>query len=166
MNQEHTRINTNQSPSRELTRAPPKQSSTSFFAIFYERPARRRYYRQFSRSATNLTRRLSRSRLFLGSSQHRNAHQNNTAAALSEQRPIETISNTPPNIIQASVHNENVISVSERMHDGVPVRSTSEVNICSLERYANEIDERVSSSLLTINRADTPPPPYTILAKE
>lgn len=60
-------INNNQ---RSPPRRPP---STSFFAIFYERPVRHRYYRQINRSATNLVRRLSQSRLFLNSSRAHNA---------------------------------------------------------------------------------------------
>lgn len=61
-------INNNQQ--RSQPRRPP---STSFFAIFYERPVRHRYYRQINRSATNLVRRLSQSRLFLNSSRAQNA---------------------------------------------------------------------------------------------
>lgn len=54
-------------------RSQPRPPSTSFFAIFYERPVRHRYYRQINRSATNLVRRLSQSRLFLNSSRAQNA---------------------------------------------------------------------------------------------
>lgn len=54
-------------------RSQPSPSSTSFFAIFYERPVRHRYYRQINRSASNLVRRLSQSRLFLNSSRAQNA---------------------------------------------------------------------------------------------
>lgn len=62
--------NSDNNNQRSQPRRPP---STSFFAIFYERPVRHRYYRQINRSATNLVRRLSQSRLFLNSSRAQNA---------------------------------------------------------------------------------------------
>lgn len=80
-------INNNQR-SQPPPRRPP---STSFFAIFYERPVRHRYYRQINRSATNLVRRLSQSRLFLNSSRAQNAaYRSNFTRQSSRTNPTTT----------------------------------------------------------------------------
>lgn len=90
-----------------------QQSSTSIFAILYERPVRRRYYRQFNRNATNLVRRLSQSRLFLNSSSRaQNAATNRNA------RSYRDNNNNQTNIVQASESNrQNILNQAETEND-------------------------------------------------
>lgn len=80
------------------------RSSTSIFAILYERPVRRRYYRQFNRNATNLVRRLSQSRLFLNSSRTQNAAANRNNHR-SHRDNNNNNNNNQTNTVQASESN-------------------------------------------------------------
>lgn len=147
-----------------VRRKPP---STSFFAIFYERPARRRYYRQISRSATNLTRRLSRSRLFLSSAQARNTIQtnnnnSNNSSSSDAHASEEATSATSPDTIDvdnSAVEHDDVISVSESFHR-VIVHAVSETNLSEQRPNGNSEGELDLPTLA--RRAETPPPPYTI----
>ncbi|XP_031637402.1 uncharacterized protein LOC116349897 [Contarinia nasturtii] len=133
-----------------------RQSSTSFFAIFYERPVRHRYYRQINRSATNLVRRLSQSRLFLNSSRT----QNGTLRGVHTQRNrqeathINRENSEPQNTahrISVSVHSLNILhDNSQREIEN----RTNAIRICSSE----------SDVFGSTERSETPPPPYNIVA--
>lgn len=155
-----------------------RQSSTSFFAIFYERPVRRRYYRQFNRSATNLVRRLSQSRLFLNSSRAQNAayRQNNPRRHREEPTitsnetesmamfddadqmtgmeltPHERASHDSLYRIHASVHSLNI---SNENHQNV-----TENRLSAIRTFASESDLYGSCA-----RSETPPPPYNDVAQ-
>lgn len=153
-----------------------RQSSSSFFAIFYERPVRRRYYRQFNRSATNLVRRLSQSRLFLNSSRAQNAaYRQNTARRQRtestnaniepesnvmfddadqitdvELTPHEIISDDTVYRVHASVHSLNISNDNNQ--------NASENRLSAIRSVASESD------LYGSVRSETPPPPYNVVA--
>lgn len=142
----------------------------SFFAIFYERPVRHRYYRQFNRSASNLVRRLSQSRLFLNSSAaNRNNIRRNRQESLnlniepepeSDSNQIEHI-DIDENInanetdfvrsIRASVHSLNMASDNE---------NHTENRLNAIRPVASESDVFGSCE-----RSETPPPPYNTVAQ-
>lgn len=162
---------------RDANRSRSRQSSTSFFAIFYERPVRRRYYRQFNRSATNLVRRLSQSRLFLNSSRAQNAayRQNNPrryreeppltsneaeSIALSDDADqIRDVELTPPERasheslyrVHASVHSLNISNDNHQ--------NATENRLSAIRTFASESDLYGSCA-----RCETPPPPYNVVA--
>lgn len=93
-----------------------RRSSTSIFAILYERPVRRRYYHQFNRNATNLVRRLSQSRLFLNSSRAQNATNRNTRSHRDNNNNHNI--NIQTNIVQASESNrQNLLNQVETEND-------------------------------------------------
>lgn len=108
-------------------RSQPRPPSTSFFAIFYERPVRHRYYRQINRSATNLVRRLSQSRLFLNSSRAQNAAYRNNFTR-------QNRSDGPTASATAAV----VMVDNRRRHDPEP-QPESELTVMLDER--NQIDD-------------------------
>lgn len=94
---------------RHQNRYPPN----SIFALLFERPVRRRYYRQLNRSATNLVRRLSQSRLFLNSSRSQNAQYRNSYVGNNRHNNdrAEVIEVDNSNLIDAiTAHQENLIN--------------------------------------------------------
>lgn len=157
--------------SRELVpanRQPLRQSANSFFAIFYERPVRRRYYRQFNRSATNLVRRLSQSRLFLNSSRAQNAAYRENYS----RRNRQDTNREPESPVILDDADE---STSLQMHDDLPRDSVRHIrgSVHSLDVACND-DSNRSSAARTFgsendifssgDRSESPPPPYHIVA--
>lgn len=161
-------------------RSQSRQSSTSFFAIFYERPVRRRYYRQFNRSATNLVRRLSQSRLFLNSSRAQNAAYRQNNPRRHREEPIETITNNETESIAMFDDTDQMPDVEltphERAsHDSLYRAHTSvhslnisndnnhnaaENRLSAIRTFASESDLYGSCA-----RSETPPPPYNVVAQ-
>lgn len=164
-----------------------QRSSTSIFAIFYERPVRRRYYRQFNRNATNLVRRLSQSRLFLNSSRalnrnNRSHHRDNqenilSTIELNQEENIENESNehevmlSPPLPLLPSSSSSN--SLSTIQNDCISVHS---LNIIHDNRNNDEMENRFNRRTFTseqnltiaqqqLERCETPPPPYNVVVK-
>lgn len=153
--------------------------STSFFAIFYERPVRHRYYRQINRSASNLVRRLSQSRLFLNSSRAQNAayrsnytrrigHETTNANVESESHPM---CHDPHN----NTANTELTPDEITTDDDVVLRfraSVQSLNI-SNDNHQNETENRLSAIRTfasendvcrSSERCETPPPPYNVVA--
>lgn len=147
-----------------------QRPSTSFFAIFYERPARRRYYQ----NATNLVRRLSQSRLFLNSSraQRNNNSQGNRATVTQTQsnsdenhRSFESIQQQQ----QQENEDENQL-VEQTRNICISVHS---LNVSDNDRFGAENrrnGNRTYASDLNlstqIERSETPPPPYMIVVND
>lgn len=158
----------------------PRQTSTSFFAIFYERPVRRRYYRQINRSATNLVRRLSQSRLFLNSTRAQNAAQRNqsnrryrqqASTRTTSEPESEPMFDDPNEVINLEVTPDELIS-----NDGDAMHricgSTHSLNV-SNQNQQIAAENRLSairpcasdSDIFGSNeRSETPPPPYNVVA--
>ncbi|XP_055319933.1 uncharacterized protein LOC129577246 isoform X2 [Sitodiplosis mosellana] len=172
-------VRRNEMPDEASYRQLPRQTSTSFFAIFYERPVRRRYYRQINRSATNLVRRLSQSRLFLNSTRAQNAAQRNQSNRR-YRRQASTRTTIEPEAEPMCDGLNEVISLEvtqdELMSDdGDTVHrncgSTHSLNV-SNENHQNAAENRLSairacaseSDIFGSNeRSETPPPPYNIV---
>lgn len=161
-----------------------RQTSTSFFAIFNERPVRRRYYRQINRSATNLVRRLSQSRLFLNSTRSQNAIQRNNSSRR-YRREVSTRTETESEamcdglnevISLESTHDDNddvddARGGDDNMEHRICV-STHSLNV-SNDNHENVAGNRLSairtcaseSDIFSSNeRSETPPPPYHFVA--
>lgn len=152
--------------------------SGSFFAIFYERPVRHRYYQQFNRGATNLVRRLSQSRLFLNASaanrnnirrnrqESTNSHTEQaespqpTYDELNQDDNIETVDDIETNVsdaehpIRTSVHSLNIRSDNEN-----PNQTGNENRLNAIRSIASESDV-----FGCCTRSETPPPPYNAVA--
>lgn len=186
--------NNDASPRNELVPLNNQQSrptSTSFFAIFYERPVRHRYYRQLNRSATNLVRRLSQSRLFVNSTRAQNAaYRNNymrnrsrqdTTNSQTTDAEIETESQA---ILNTNYSNQidamNIINNDIGIdHDNIDDDNTDEMHqlrggsIHSL-RISNEHNQNRRNAMRSVasendifrncERGETPPPPYNVVA--
>lgn len=159
--------------SRELVPINNRHSgqSTSFFAIFYERPVRHRYYRQMNRSATNLVRRLSQSRLFVNPSRAQNAAYRNNY-----RRNRQESTQTQPEIEPESYAMLDATNDIETQDDPMP---HSHESVHSLN-IASDINENVTENRLNAMRivasendvsrnadyrCETPPPPYNVVAK-
>lgn len=146
---------------RELLQYDPQQQrhepSNSFFSLFFERPARRRYYRQLNRSATNLVRRLSQSRLFVNSSRAQNANYRNGFVRTQSNVPAETDVNAPESSINYEENEENISLRS------TVVRSTSLPSI-NLENVSHAETMSVVSDIEIYERVETPPPAYKDIA--
>lgn len=144
----------------------------SFFAIFYERPVRHRYYRQFNRSASNLVRRLSQSRLFLNSSA---ANRNNIRRNRQESLNLNTEPDPESDSMFVDSNQIDHIEIDENINAN-EVRSIR-VSVHSLnmasdnenhtENRMNAIRPVASESDVfgSCERSETPPPPYNAVAQ-
>lgn len=161
--------------SRDVNRQRSRQSSTSFFAIFYERPVRRRYYRQFNRSATNLVRRLSQSRIFLNSSRAQNAAYRNNY----QRRHRLESANIEPSESDAMCNgpNQSVIDMEEDeiLPDDTMQRFRGSVHSLNISTDNQAMENRLSvirtfasenDVFDSCERSETPPPPYNIVAND
>lgn len=150
-----------------------RQSNGSFFAIFYERPIRHRYYKQFNRSATNLVRRLSQSRLFLNSSAinrnnvRRNRQESSNINTEPELESMHAESNQIEHIEFLDDINTNVSETVFPMHSSVLSLNITTDNENQNENQLNAIRAVASESDVfeSCERSDTPPPPYNTIAK-
>lgn len=148
--------------------------STPFFAIFYERPVRHRYYRQINRSATNLVRRLSQSRLFLNSSraQRRNRQESTNSQRQSEPESHAMLNSTNETETVDVVQDVNVVDDDDAAY---PIRnSVQSLNVSS--DCSENVTENRLSAIRTVasendlfrngggERCETPPPPYNVVA--
>lgn len=141
-----------------------RRPTNSFFSLFFERPVRHRYCRQLNRSATNLVRRLSQSRLFLNSTRTENAAYRQNYVRTNTQDSTENHLAS----VEVELNSENGDDfdadefVSESAN-GTLIRSTSMPSMSS-ERTANAYgsDARsiASETNMFFERAETPPPPY------
>lgn len=168
-----------------------QRSSTSIFAILYERPVRRRYYRQFNRNASNLVRRLSQSRLFLNSSRaHRDNNNNNNqinVVQTSESNRQNTLNQVESendidfnrdvnemadsddaheimlSTTQTQLHNDciSVHSLNIVIRDNNDIESENQLNLNQRTFASSETD----IIRQYIERIETPPPPYDIVAE-
>lgn len=160
--------------SRELVPMNNRRSgqSTSFFAIFYERPVRHRYYRQINRNATNLVRRLSQSRLFLNSSrvQRRNRQESTNTQAQSEPESDAMLLG-PNDIETVDVTEDDAMTDDVAM---LQIRGGS-IHSLNISRDCNEnVTENRLNAMRTVasendlfrngERSETPPPPYNAVA--
>lgn len=152
---------------KETIQTNGQRSRKSFLSIFYERPARHRYYRQLNRSATNLVRRLSQSRLFLNSSRaQRNAFQNRQEATYAHrQTESDTMFNDPNESDNTEQNQRGIIShdtvhrFSSSLHslsiDCVEHQNANEYRLNEIRTCASESDV-----VENIGRSETPLPPY------
>lgn len=165
----------------------PRSSSTSFFAIFYERPVRHRYYRQINRSATNLVRRLSQSRLILNSSRAQNAAQRShftrrtrtdasTAADIPQQQDIEQQSQRATETAVMLNNNDTIDSQQNQNQSDDCLLHRTRASIHSLN-ISNDCDQNMIENRLSAirsvasendlfrndGRSETPPPPYNVV---
>lgn len=151
---------------REIVRYDAQHSrrpTNSFFSLFFERPVRHRYCRQLNRSATNLVRRLSQSRLFLNSTRTDNAAYRQNYVRTNTQDSTEN----PSASVEVELNSENDdVNADEFVSgsaNGTLIRSTSMPSMSS-ERTANAhgSDARsiASETNMVFERAETPPPPY------
>lgn len=155
-----------------------RSSSSSFFAIFYERPVRRRYYRQFNRSATNLVRRLSQSRIFLNSSRAQNAaYRNNHPRQNNRQESTNTEPESEP---MCNGPNQSVFDIEQ---NDILLNDTMQRNRCnsvhslniSSDNQMNASENRLSNIRTFVSendicgsceRSETPPPPYNVIVRD
>lgn len=134
-------------------RSDASRESTSFFAIFYERPVRRRYYRQINRSATNLVRRLSQSRLFLNTSRAQNGTHRSASHTVRHRQETEQINREnpePENVVHRISDSVHSLNISNNEIENRP----NAIRICSSE----------SDVFGTTERSESPPPPYNVVA--
>lgn len=163
------------SETQQSNRQRSRPSSGSFFAIFYERPVRHRYYRQLNRGATNLVRRLSQSRLFLNSSANnrnqirRNRQESSNSNAESESQPMHDEQTEIGNVETVdddddvgfgmnemnTVHPAHVSVQSLNIRNETEIASENRLN--PIRTVASENDVFGSGE-----RSETPPPPYAV----
>lgn len=178
----------NNNNSNNNQRPQSRASSASFFAIFYERPVRHRYYRQINRSATNLVRRLSQSRLFLNSSRSQNAayrsqftrrnRSDSTAATADSQcqhdADPQSQSQSEAEATAMLDHSDTAdLQQNQRQSNGIVQSNRTRGSIHSLnianDCHQNLIENRLIRSVASENdlfrnddRSETPPPPYNV----
>lgn len=76
-----------------------RRPQDTFFSLLFDRPVRRRYYRQLNQNATNLVRRLSQSRLFLNSSRSaRAANRRSDSESAATPTEATTPTEAPTNV--------------------------------------------------------------------
>lgn len=144
----------------------------SIFSLLFERPARHRYYRQLNRSATNLVRRLSQSRLFLNSSRSQNAqYRNSYVGNRNNSSRTEELETDNTNIVDAiTAHQDNLLNDRSHAHSIATLSRSASMPSVNVEdatelrsNHADEDYEAVYSSEPEINVRDggeTPPPAY------
>lgn len=147
-----------------------RRHNNSFFALLFERPARRRYYRQLNQNATNLVRRLSQSRLFLNSSRSQNAnYRNSYVNTRSNSRP-EPDQRQPAEIVDhenlSTSEDEDFDSTTPNDHNLATSISLPSLNFDNNNEHlfspsAPSVGICASENDLTLSRLETPPPSYT-----
>lgn len=165
---------------RELVRYNAQNSrrpTNSFFSLFFERPVRHRYCRQLNRSATNLVRRLSQSRLFLNSTRAENANYRSNYVRTNTQESTEN----HPQSTNLESDSESEAAVANTMVSQPAsvalVRSTSmpsmspEIDGAAVSFHpsappSEEIRSIASETNVFFERAETPPPPYIDVIRE
>lgn len=160
--------------SRELVPMNNRRSgqSTPFFAIFYERPVRHRYYRQMNRSATNLVRRLSQSRLFLNASraQRRNRQETTNIRTQSQSEPESHAMLDSPNETETVDIVQDVDVIDDAAYPNrnsvQSLNVSSDCNETVTQNRLSAIRTIASENDLFRNgeRCETPPPPYNVVA--
>lgn len=130
----------------------PSRNHNSIFTLLFERPARRRAYRQLNRNATNLVRRLSQSRLFLNSSRAQRNRPPDSAAQTpvtpTTAEPWFDASITPDNV--PTLHSASSLPSIDRESNAVP----------SAPVHTSADDDVFASEPSLCQRAETPPPAY------
>lgn len=138
---------------------------------------RHRYYCQLNRSATNLVRRLSQSRLFLNSTRAENANYRNNytrpnTQESSETQPqsidVESDSDCDDAIPDSHVSQSASVTLLRRAsmpsmssdNDGAPIPIHATAPPCE------EMRSCASETNVFFDRAETPPPPYSEVIAE
>lgn len=132
-----------------------RPSQNSFFSLLFERPARRRVYRQLNQNATNLVRRLSQSRLFLNSSRaQRNRNQQNSAQLAAESTSAEQPFDVP--VIHNELTNPQELRASSislpSIEPELEIAPTAPLHVSDEDGYTSDPDLGL--------RLETPPPAY------
>lgn len=121
---------------------------------------RHQYYRQLNRSATNLMRRLSQSRLFLNTTRAENANYRQNYVRTNTQESAAS----PSQAVEVESVNDDI--ESEALVDGL-IRSTSMPSLnadyedsTSATLAPGNLRSTASETNILFDRAETPPPPY------
>lgn len=154
-----------------------RRPTNSFLSLFFERPLRHRYYRQLNRSATNLVRRLSQSRLFLNSTRAENANYRNNYSRTNTQdssetqtQAIDVESNSDCDDAIADTNVSRLASVTLLRRASMPsMSSDNNVGAISIHLSGSPYEEMrsfASETNVLFDRAETPPPPYSEVVAE
>lgn len=166
-------ISTNLARGQEVVRyrgTDQRREQSSFFSLLFERPARRRYYHQLNRNATNLVRRLSQSRLFLNSSRSQNANYRNSFVNTRSTSRTEEEPGLNRQTSNAAMTPYPSVALTDESPSHI---GTLSVSLPSLD-HENRTGARPTDNLLASSeesdgytsepelfaRAETPPPAY------
>lgn len=138
---------------------------------------RHRYYRQLNRSATNLVRRLSQSRLFLNSTRTENANYRNNyertntqESSETQQQAIDVESDSDCDDAIADTYVSRSASVTLLRRASMPSMSSDNdggaISIHSSAPPCEEMRSFASETSVFFDRAETPPPPYSDVIAE